>query len=93
MAANAEVIEVSVDNVPSQKAWAEKLGGIDFPLLADFNPKGAVAKTYGVFNEDRGVAMRSVFLIDETGVIRNAEVFPQGMIPNATEILKKLAAL
>ena len=87
------MIEVSVDNAASQKAWAEKLGGLDFPLLADFHPKGAVAKTYGVYNEDRGTAMRSVFLIDENGVIRDAEVFPQGMIPNATEVLKKLAAL
>jgi alkyl hydroperoxide reductase subunit AhpC len=93
VATNAEVIEISVDNVPSQNAWAEKLGGIEFPLLADFHPKGAIAKAYGVFNEDRGVAMRSVFLIDENGVIRNSEVFPQGMIPNATEVLKNLAAL
>ena len=93
MAANAEVIEVSVDNVPSQKAWAESLGGIDFPLLADFHPKAAVAKAYGIYNEDRGVAMRSVFLIDESGVIRHSESFPQGMIPNATEVLKKLATI
>lgn len=69
------------------------MGGIDFPLLADFHPKGAVAQMYGVYNSDRGVAMRSVFLIDENGVIRDSEVFPQGMIPNATEVLKKLAAI
>lgn len=84
---------MSVDNVPSQRAWAESMGGIEFPLLSDFHPKGAVAKAYGVYNEDRGNAMRSVFLIDETGVIRDSEVFPQGMIPNATEVLKKLAAM
>ena len=93
MAANAEVLEVSVDSAASQKVWAEQLGGIDFPILADFHPKGAVAKMYGVYNEDRGTAMRSVFLIDEEGIIRHSEVFPQGMIPNATEVLKKLAAL
>lgn len=79
--------------MPSQRAWAESLGGIDFPLLADFHPKGAVAKMYGVYNEDRGTAMRSVFLVDENGIIRDAEVFPQGMIPNATEVLKKLAEM
>ncbi len=87
------MLEVSVDNVPSQKAWAASLDGLDFPLLADFHPKASVAKMYGVYNEDRGVAMRSVFLIDENGVIRDSEVFPQGMIPNATEVLKKLAAI
>lgn len=69
------------------------LGGLDFPMLADFHPKGAVAQMYGVYNEDRGTAMRSVFLIDENGVIRSSEVFPQGMIPNATEVLKKLDAI
>jgi alkyl hydroperoxide reductase subunit AhpC len=92
-AANAEVLEISVDNVASQRAWAEQLGGVDFPLLADFHPKGAVAKAYGVYNEERGTAMRSVFIVDESGIVRDTEVFPQGMIPNATEVLKKLAAL
>lgn len=90
MAANTEVLDVSVDNVPSQKAWAESLGGVEFPLLADFHPKGAVAKAYGVFNEERGVAMRSVFLIDEQGIILHSEVFPQGTLPDATAVLKHL---
>ncbi len=93
MAANAEVLEVSVDHAASQNAWAEKLGGLDFPLLADFHPKGEVAKMYGVYNEERGTAFRSVFIIDENGVIRHSEVFPQGMIPNATEVLKQLASI
>ncbi len=86
------MLEVSVDNVGSQKAWAESLGA-QFPILADFHPKGAVAKAYGVYNEERGMAFRSVFLIDEGGVIRHSEVFPQGMIPNATEVLKQLNAI
>lgn len=84
---------MSVDHAASQNAWAEKLGGLDFPLLADFHPKGEVAKMYGVYNEERGTAFRSVFIIDENGVIRHSEVFPQGMIPNATEVLKQLASI
>lgn len=87
---NAEILEVSTDHVASLKAWAEQLGGIDFPLLADFHPKAAVAQMYGVYNEERGTAMRSVFIIDEDGVIRDSEVFPQGMIPNVPDIVKKL---
>ncbi len=83
---------MSVDHTASQKAWAEQLGGIDFPMLADYHPKGAVAKMYGVYNEDRGNSMRSVFIIDEEGIIRDSEVFPQGMIPNVPDILKKLKA-
>ncbi len=77
----------------SQKAWAESLGGVEFPILADYHPKGAVAKMYGVYNEERGNAMRSVFIIGEDGVILDSEVFPQGMIPNIPDILKKLKTL
>ena len=86
------MLEVSVDNVGSQKAWAESLGA-QFPILADFHPKGAVAQAYGVYNEERGTAFRSVFIIDEGGTIRYSEVFPQGMIPNGSEVLKHLAAI
>ena len=48
---------------------------------------------YGVYNEERGTAIRSVFIIDEDGMIRDSEVFPQGMIPNVPDIVKKLKAL
>src|SRR3954447_20318566 len=52
-----QVLTVSVDSSPTHKVWADR-EGYDFPLLADFWPHGAVARAYGVFNEDRGFANR-----------------------------------
>ena len=55
------------------RAWA-KQEGYDFPLLADFWPHGAVARSYGTFNEVAGMANRGTFLVDRSGVVRFAEV-------------------
>lgn len=67
-----QAIAVSVDSVYSHKMWADQ-EGFQFPLLADFWPHGAVARTYGVFNDSAGVADRGTFVIDKTGVVRFAE--------------------
>ncbi|MCB0035285.1 MAG: redoxin domain-containing protein [Anaerolineales bacterium] len=48
---NAQVLGISVDSVFAHQAFAEKLGGLDYPLLADFHPKGAVTKEYGLWFE------------------------------------------
>ena len=71
--ADVRVLGVSVDTPYSLKAWAEQ-EGFQFPLLSDFWPHGAVASTYGVFNEAAGFAIRGTFLIDKEGVLRFAEV-------------------
>ena len=72
-----QVLGVSVDTPFSLKAWAEQQG-YQFPLLSDFWPHGEVAKAYGVFNEDAGLAVRGTFLIDTEGVVRFAEVNQPG---------------
>jgi len=72
-----QVLGVSVDTPFSLKAWAEK-EGYQFPLLSDFWPHGEVAKAYGVFNEQAGLAVRGTFLIDTSGVVRFAEVNAPG---------------
>jgi peroxiredoxin len=72
-----QVLGVSVDTPFSLKAWAEK-EGYQFPLLSDFWPHGEVARSYGVFNEDAGLAVRGTFLIDTSGVVRFAEVNAPG---------------
>ncbi|SFW90787.1 peroxiredoxin [Amycolatopsis australiensis] len=72
-----QVLGVSVDTPFSLKAWAEK-EGYQFPLLSDFWPHGEVARAYGVFNEDAGLAVRGTFLIDKSGVVRFAEVNAPG---------------
>lgn len=72
-----QILGVSVDTPFSLKAWSEK-EGYQFPLLSDFWPHGEVARAYGVFNEDAGLAVRGTFLIDTTGVVRFAEVNAPG---------------
>ncbi|MFJ1763847.1 peroxiredoxin [Amycolatopsis sp. NPDC088138] len=72
-----QVLGVSVDTPFSLKAWAEK-EGYQFPLLSDFWPHGDVARSYGVFNEQAGLAVRGTFLIDTEGVVRFAEVNAPG---------------
>jgi mycoredoxin-dependent peroxiredoxin len=74
---NVAVLGVSVDSPFALKAWAEQ-EGYTFPLLSDFWPHGAVAQTYGVFNEKAGLSVRGTFLIDTTGVVRFAEVNQPG---------------
>ena len=70
-AAHTQVLGVSVDSVYSHANWARDLGGISFPLLADFQPRGALASAYGAFLEGAGITDRATVIVDKTGVIRH----------------------
>jgi len=70
---DVQVLTVSVDSVYAHKIWADR-EGYQFPLLADFWPHGAVAQSYGVFNDVAGIANRGTFVIDKAGVVRFAEM-------------------
>jgi peroxiredoxin len=67
-AKGVQMVGISVDSAFAHKAFQEKLG-IDTPLLADFEPKGEVARAYGAYVEGRGHANRSLVLVDEEGVV------------------------
>ena len=71
--AGVQVLAVSTDPVFSLKAFKAQ-EGLEFPLLSDFWPHGAVAQAYGVFNEKAGMALRGTFLVDAEGAIAFAEV-------------------
>jgi len=89
-----ELIGISVDSKWSLRAWAEQ-EGYDFTLLSDLWPHGAVAQEYGVFLEDRGVANRATFVIDEQGVIRDSFITAPGEardIARYREAVEQLAA-
>jgi mycoredoxin-dependent peroxiredoxin len=89
---DVQVLAVSVDSAYSHKIWADR-EGYTFPLLADFWPHGAVAQTYGVFNDVAGFANRGTFLIDRTGVIRFAEMLGPGKARDQQAWRTALAAL
>ncbi len=89
---HVQVLGVSVDSPFALKAWAEQQG-YTFPLLSDFWPHGEVAKTYGVFNEQVGMAVRGTFLIDTEGKVRFAEVNQPGEARDQEAWKKALAEL
>ena len=82
-------MSISVDTIYSHAAYAEKLGGITFPMLSDFHPKGKVAQLYGTYNEQYGRSFRSVFLIDTEGVLRWKKILTSGL-PDLEEVLAEL---
>jgi peroxiredoxin len=90
--ANATVLAVSVDSKFSLRAYAGQ-EGYSFDLLADFWPHGAVASTYGVFDEDSGMAKRGTFIIDAAGRVRYSVVNPRGRARDLQEYRAALAGL
>ncbi|MEV5353098.1 peroxiredoxin [Streptomyces sp. NPDC093516] len=63
------LLAVSNDSVPTLRVFAEQ-EGLEYPLLSDFWPHGNVSRAYGVFDEDKGCAVRGTFVIDKEGVVR-----------------------
>ena len=88
----AQLIGISVDGIWCHLAFSKERK-LHVPLLADFEPKGAAARLYGVYDEKVGEAMRALFVIDSEGVIRWSHVSPVGINPGADGILKALASL
>lgn len=86
----AVALGLSVDAVPTKKAWAESLGIQETRLLADFWPHGAVAQAYGIFREKNGFSERAVFIVDAEGVVRFKKIYPMREVPDIQEILKAL---
>jgi alkyl hydroperoxide reductase subunit AhpC len=86
------VLGVSVDSIPSHEAWAESLGGIDYPILSDFWPHGEVAQKYGVLTED-GFCDRVIMIIDREGVIRFIDNHDIDDVPDNDDLFKALKAL
>ncbi|MGZ4199873.1 MAG: redoxin domain-containing protein, partial [Thermoleophilia bacterium] len=85
-----QLIGISVDSIYSHGAWAATRG-ISFPLLADFQPKGEVARRYGVWREHDGFSDRALFLVDADGRIAWQHVSPQlHHIPDIYDLFKKL---
>jgi peroxiredoxin len=89
---NAEVIGISVDGIWCHLAFAHDRK-LHFPLLSDFEPKGKVARDYGVYREQEGTSERALFVIDANGIIRWSYVSPVGINPGADGILRALEAL
>lgn len=88
----AEILGISVDGVWCHAAFARDRK-LHFPLLADFEPKGEVARLYGVYRSNDGTSERALFVINAEGIIHWSYVSPVGVNPGAAGILSALEEL
>ena len=88
----ADLLGISVDGVWCHAAFARDRK-LHFPLLADFEPKGAVARRYGAYRDHDGTTERALFVLDGDGVIRWSYCSPIGVNPGADGILRALEEL
>jgi peroxiredoxin len=89
---DAELVGISVDGVWCHLAFA-KDRNLHFPLLADFEPKGKVARAYHVYRAKDGTSERALYVIDANGVVQWGYVSPVGVNPGADGILRALENL
>ena len=82
---DAQVLGISVDSVWSHKAFAEKMG-IKYPLLADFQPRGAAAEKYGVFLADKGITGRAIVIVSKDGKVAWAKNYDIPVVPDVKEV-------
>ncbi len=86
----AELLGISVDGVWSHLAFAQ-LRQLRFPLLSDFEPKGTVARAYGVYHAQEGTSAHALFVLDADQVIRWSHVYPASVQPGAEDLLAVLS--
>jgi mycoredoxin-dependent peroxiredoxin len=82
---DAEVLGVSVDSVWSHKAYADKMG-IHYSLLADFNPRGAMAEKYGVYLAEKGITGRAIVIVNKQGKIAWIKSYDIPVVPELKEV-------
>ena len=89
---DTQVLGISVDSVPCLTAWAKDLVGINYPLLSDFWPHGAIARAYGVLRNE-GTSERALFIIDKKGIIRYVDVHEIDQQPSNEVLRASLRAI
>lgn len=90
--ADAQVLGISVDSVPCNTAWEKSLGTLNYPLLSDFWPHGAMAERYGVLR-DEGYTERAIIVVDKSGRIRYIDVHRIDEAPAPEPILDLVKSL
>jgi peroxiredoxin len=90
---NTIPVGLSVDAVPSKKAWADNMGLKQLRILSDFWPHGAVAKLYGLFREHGGTSERANVIVDEKGKVAWVKVYEISQLPDIDEVISTLKKL
>jgi peroxiredoxin len=89
---DAQVLGISVDSVWSHKAFAAKMG-IHYPLLADFNPRGATGDKFGVYLAEKGITGRAIAIVDRAGNIAWFKNYDIPVVPDLKEVSEALAKI
>jgi alkyl hydroperoxide reductase subunit AhpC len=96
-ALNAQVLDISVDSIPSHAAWRQKeVGPVQVPLCADFYPHAEVTRKFGILREGPpvpGISERAAFIVDKNGRIAFARVYGISQLPDMEELLTALRNL
>jgi peroxiredoxin len=90
---NTVAVGLSVDTIPSKRAWAKELGITSTRLLADFWPHGHVAKLYGIFRENDGISERANIILDEAGKVIFFKMYEISQLPDIQEVISFLRQL
>jgi len=85
-AAHTQVLGISVDSIYCHANWARSLGGISFPLLADFEPKGELGRSFGLYLDGPGIDDRATVVVDSSGIVRHASTVGPGGRRNIAEL-------
>ena len=97
VALNAQVLDISVDSIPSHKAWREKeVGRVQLPMCADFHPHAEITRQFGILREGppvAGISERAAFIVDKSGKIAFAKVYPIDQLVDVDEVLKALGGV
>jgi glutaredoxin len=86
---NTQVLGISVDHIPCLQAWAESMGGINYPLLSDFWPHGEVASKYGVLRPE-GYSERAIFILDKEGIIQHIDIHDINQQPSNEDLYNEI---
>lgn len=87
------MLGISCDSLPAHRAWTTAMGGLPYPELSDWHPKGKVTTAYGLWNEERGAGTRAVIVVDKQGVVRYRQTYTPGNLPEPAEILEEVQKL
>ena len=93
-ALNAQVLDISVDSIPSHRAWREKeIGSVTLPMCSDFYPHAQVTRQFGILREGppvAGISERAAFIVDPSGKVVFSKLYPLDQLVDVEEIVKVL---
>lgn len=87
------MLGISCDHVHAHRAWCTAMGGLPYPELSDWHPKGKATQAYGLWNEERGAGNRAVIVVDQEGIVRFRETYAPGTLPDPADILAVIQKL